>query len=118
MTVPDTDVWYARYAKFYSQFDLPLSREEFRKNIVGDDAFNAVTKVSDGPNGGVLAAAKFAAKFNGDIAEARFQQEKRIADLVGVSNPDDTDGIVAKIKDLANNTQYELIDTPVYRKKG
>jgi hypothetical protein len=54
----------------------------------------------------------------GKIADQRFQNEKQVADLVGVSNPDDTNSVVAKVKDLQANqggTQPTVLAPGVYR---
>lgn len=36
----------------------------------------------------------------GKIADSRYANEKQVADLVGVANPDDVNSVVAKVKDL------------------
>jgi hypothetical protein len=120
MTIPDEDGWYARIAKLYRQFDLPLSREDFTKNVVGRDPFDVVVELSDGPNSNVLDTVKENEKHNGEIAANRLAQEKRIADLVDVSNPDDTDSIVKKIQALQDNSgdNYQPVVEQLYRKNN
>ncbi len=50
MKIPDNDAWFNRFNKLMVQIrNRQITREEFRKNFVGADAFRMVEVVSDHP---------------------------------------------------------------------
>lgn len=120
--IQDIDLHYARWSKLASQITgKGYSRDDFRKLAVGKswlDSWAAISDSTDASNRQKeLDAARHAAKINGEIAQARFDQQKRIADLIGVSNPDDTNSIIDAIKLIqSNNTDANYIDAEKWRR--